>query len=158
MAEPEAAGAVPAPHPERRAFMTRLFGAGALAVAASASATPARAAGPEHAPFIARAQDMRARALAAGDQGFGAVVVKDGRVVGDGPSRVVTATDPTAHAEIEAIRDAARKLGSSNLAGCILYSTFRPCRMCEAAAYWAGIQRFYHGADGQDGGAPRLGC
>jgi tRNA(Arg) A34 adenosine deaminase TadA len=146
---------VPIVDPERRAFLTRLFGAGALALAAGA---PARAAEPAHAPFAARAQEMRAHALAAGDQGFGAVVVKDGRVVGDGPSRVVTATDPTAHAEVEAIRDAARRLGTTNLAGCILYSTFRPCRMCEAAAYWAGIQRLYHGAEATDGGAPRLGC
>ena len=94
----------------------------------------------------------------AGDQAYGAVVVQGGRIVGEGPSRVVTATDPTAHAETEAIRDAARRLGTRNLSGCVLYASSRPCPMCQSAAYGAGIGRYYSGSEIGDGGAPRLGC
>ena len=64
-----------------------------------------------------RAFAMRQRALDAGDQAYGAIVVRDGRIVGEAPSRVVTARDPTAHAEMEAIRDAARRLGTVSLVG-----------------------------------------
>jgi tRNA(Arg) A34 adenosine deaminase TadA len=101
-----------------------------------------------------RAFDLRDRALAAGDQGYGAVVVKDGLIVGEAPSRVVTANDPTAHAEMEAIRDAARRLGTRDLAGATLYASFRPCAMCGTAAYWAGIARVFHGAGISDAGRP----
>ncbi len=101
--------------------------------------------------------DMRRRAVEAGDQPFGAVVVKDGRVVGLGPSRVVTQRDPTAHAEMEAIRDAARRLGARDLSGCVMFSTSSPCRMCETAAHWASVSRLYHGPGVADGGAPRYG-
>jgi tRNA(Arg) A34 adenosine deaminase TadA len=107
--------------------------------------------------FIDRAFEMRQRAERQGDQAFGAVVVHDGRIVGQAPSAVLSLGDPTAHAEIEAIRDAARRLGRRSLAGCTLYSSFRPCAMCEAAAYWAGIDRMIHGSGLVDAGAPRLG-
>jgi tRNA(Arg) A34 adenosine deaminase TadA len=105
--------------------------------------------------FMARAYEMRRRAIESGDQAFGAVIVKDGRVVGEGVSAVLTTPDPTAHGEMQAIRDAARRLGSAKLAGCELYTTFRPCPMCETAAYWAGIERVFFGAAATDGGAPR---
>ena len=111
--------------------------------------------GPE--AFMARAVEMREVALAGGDQGYGAVVVRDGRVVGEAPSRVVTASDPIAHAETEAIRDAARRLGTRDLSGCVLYSTSPPCAMCETAAYWARIERLVHGPALADSGAPRYG-
>lgn len=113
-------------------------------------------AAPTRAAFIARAFAMRERASRDGDQPYGAVVVKDGRIVGEAPSRVVTGRDPTAHAEMEAIRDAARRLGSRDLSGCEIYASTRPCPMCEAAAYWAGIARIHHGPDAADAGAPRL--
>ncbi len=113
-----------------------------------AEATPAA--------FLRRAFEMRDAALKAGDQGFGAVVVRDAIIVGQAPSRVVANTDPTAHAEMEAIRDAARRLAARSLSGAVLYSTFRPCAMCEAAAYWAGISRLVYGEAATDGGAPRL--
>ena len=105
---------------------------------------------------VERAFEMRRLAETQGDQPYGAVVVRDGRVVAEAPSRVVTRGDPTAHAEMEAIRDACRRLGTRRLAGSQLYSSSRPCPMCEAAAYWAGIDRMIHGADATDGGAPRL--
>lgn len=106
--------------------------------------------------IMAVAEDMLKLAVNAGDQPYGAVVVKDGRIVGWGPSRVVSEIDPTAHAEMIALRDAAKRLGTRNLSGCTMYSTSHPCPMCEAGAYWAGIDRFVHGAGRTDGGAPRL--
>ena len=101
-----------------------------------------------------RARVMRDEAVRSGDQSFGAVVLRGGQIVGEAPSRVVTAGDPTAHAEMEAIRDAARRLGSRDLSGCILVSTSRPCRMCEAAAGWARISRMVHGDGLIDAGPP----
>ncbi len=106
---------------------------------------------------MARAQEMRELAVRSGDQGFGAVVVKGGRIVGQAPSRVITGNDPTAHAETEAIRDAARRLGTNDLAGAELYATSRPCPMCETAAYWARIARIYVGAEIAEAGPPRYG-
>ena len=73
--------------------------------------------------FMARAQAMKALAIETGDQAYGAVVVREGRIVGQAPSRVVVNHDPTAHAETEAIRDAARRLGTADLSGCQLIST-----------------------------------
>jgi tRNA(Arg) A34 adenosine deaminase TadA len=83
------------------------------------------------------------------------VVLRGEQIVGAAPSRVVTAADPTAHAEMEAIRDAARRLQTRDLSGCVLVSTSRPCRMCEAAAGWAGIARMVHGEALTDAGSPR---
>lgn len=122
--------------------------------AALAQAVPA---GGDRRLFIARALAMRSSAEAAGDQPFGGVVVKDGRIIAEAPSRVVSRRDPTAHAEMEAIRDACARLGTRSLAGAELYGSSRACPMCEAAAYWAGVSRMFHGADGADAGAPRLG-
>jgi tRNA(Arg) A34 adenosine deaminase TadA len=102
-----------------------------------------------------RAEALRDEAVRTGDQPFGAVVMRGEVIVGAAPSRVVTATDPTAHAEMEAIRDAARRLRTRDLTGCVLVSTSRPCRMCEAAAGWAGISRMVHGEALTDAGAPR---
>jgi tRNA(Arg) A34 adenosine deaminase TadA len=75
---------------------------------------------------------------------FAAVVVKDGRIVGEGVNRVVAAHDPTAHGEVEAIRDAGRRLGTWDLSGCALYTTCEPCAMCVAAMFWARIDRLYY--------------
>jgi tRNA(adenine34) deaminase len=90
-----------------------------------------------------------------GDQPYGAVLVAAGAVIGEGPSRVVQRGDPSAHAEREAIRDAQRRLGRSSLAGSTLYSTSRPCRLCEIAAAEAEVARMIHGPELQDAGAPR---
>jgi tRNA(Arg) A34 adenosine deaminase TadA len=105
--------------------------------------------------FMARAQAMRALAIETGDQAYGAVVVKEGRIVGQAPSRVVVNHDPTAHAETEAIRDAARRLGTADLSGCRLFSTSRACQMCETAAYWAQIDAMVHGAALESTGRPQ---
>jgi tRNA(Arg) A34 adenosine deaminase TadA len=102
-----------------------------------------------------RAEALRDEAVRSGDQPYGAVVLRGELIVGEAPSRVVSTTDPTAHAEMEAIRDAARRLRTRDLSGCTLVSTSRPCRMCEAAAGWAGISRMVHGEALTDAGAPR---
>lgn len=102
-----------------------------------------------------RARAMRQLAVETGDQAYGAIIVRDGRIVGQAPSRVVVRGDPTAHAEMEAIRDAARRLKSEDLSGCEIYSTSRPCRMCEAAAYWARIERMIFGTSITNGGSPK---
>ena len=103
------------------------------------------------------ASEMRQQALQAGDQGYGAVIVKGAEIVGRGPSRVVTNGDPTAHAEMEAIRDACERLGTTDLSGCTMYGTSPPCAMCETAAYWARLDEVRFGADGNEGHAPRYG-
>jgi len=105
--------------------------------------------------FMARAFDMRRRAVAAGDQAYGAVVVLDGRIVGQAPSAVMSRGDVAAHAEREAIADALRRAGGGSIRGATLYSSSRPCMLCEEAAHAAGIGRMVHGADLLDAGAPR---
>jgi len=147
----------------RRWLVTRPL---AIAGASLASATAAprvslaqdtgnRRLGDPDTAFMEHAMSLKRRAVEAGDQGYGAVVVNEGRIVGEGPSRVVVNRDPTAHAEMEAIRDAAKRLGTSDLAGCVIYATSRPCGMCEAASYWARLSRIYFSAAVTDGGRPR---
>jgi tRNA(Arg) A34 adenosine deaminase TadA len=123
---------------------------------APAAARAETGAGAERA-FMERAFALRQAALEQGDQPYGAVVVRAGRIIGEAASAVITADDPTAHAEMQAIRDAARRGGRRALAGAVLYSSSPPCPMCETAAHWAGIARLVHGAALRDGGAPRLG-
>jgi tRNA(Arg) A34 adenosine deaminase TadA len=108
------------------------------------------------AAFAARALALRDEAVRRGDQPYGAVVVRNGAIVGEGVSAVVTDRDPTAHAEMVAIRAAARRLASRDLGECELYGSSRACPMCEAAAYWANIGRMFHGSEPVDAGPPRL--
>jgi tRNA(Arg) A34 adenosine deaminase TadA len=84
---------------------------------------------------------------------FGALVVRDGEVIAEGTNLVTSNNDPTAHAEIVAIREACRKLGSFQLTGCELYSSCEPCPMCMGAIYWARLKRLCFGADRQDAAA-----
>ncbi|MEN8255124.1 MAG: nucleoside deaminase [Verrucomicrobiota bacterium] len=81
---------------------------------------------------------------------FGAVVVKDGEIVGRGWNRVTAANDPTAHAEVEAIRDACSNLETFSLAGCEIHASCEPCPMCLAAIHWARLDALYFAADRQD--------
>jgi guanine deaminase len=81
---------------------------------------------------------------------FGAVVVRDGRIVARGWNAVTSMNDPTAHAEVVAIRRACRVLGSFSLAGCVLYASCEPCPMCLAAAYWARVDRLVFAATRDD--------
>lgn len=107
--------------------------------------------------WIEAAEEMRKLALSWGDQAYGAVLVKDNRIIGHGPSRVVKNKDPEAHAEREAIKHALAGAGAQTVMGAILYSTSRPCRVCEVAAAKAGVQRMYYGPDAQDAGSPKGG-
>ena len=81
---------------------------------------------------------------------FGAVVVRKGKVVGRGSNQVTSANDPTAHAEIVAIREACKRLKTFQLDDCDLYTSCEPCPMCLAAAYWARIGAIYYGANAAD--------
>ena len=76
---------------------------------------------------------------------FGAVIVKDGKVIATGVNRVTKNTDPTAHAEVTAIRKASKKLGTFDLAGCDIYTSCEPCPMCLGAVYWAHLDKMYYG-------------
>jgi guanine deaminase len=84
---------------------------------------------------------------------FGAVIARDGKIIARGWNRVVAATDPTAHAEIAAIRDACKKLKQFHLDDCELYSSCEPCPMCLGAAYWARLKRIYYATTRADAAA-----
>ena len=101
--------------------------------------------------FLRRAIELATQNATSGLGGpFGAVIVRDGVIVGEGANSVTTTHDPTAHAEVNAIRAAARALGTFTLAGCELYSSCEPCPMCLAAAYWARVDAVYYGASAAD--------
>jgi tRNA(Arg) A34 adenosine deaminase TadA len=105
--------------------------------------------------FMEQAFALLRLAQSWGDQPFGAVIVLDGVVVGEGPSRVILRGDGDAHAEREAIRDARQRLGRDDLTGAVLYSTSRPCSRCERVAAEAHVARMIHGRDLNDAGVPR---
>jgi tRNA(Arg) A34 adenosine deaminase TadA len=108
--------------------------------------------------FLARARALRDLAVKEGDQAYGAVVVRDGIVVGQGRNYVVLQSDPTAHAELLAVRDAARRLNKRDLSDCDVYSTATPCPMCQGALYWARIRRYHNESTPESGVAPKLAC
>jgi tRNA(adenine34) deaminase len=116
---------------------------------------------------LTKAREMMEEALmlarsaaAAGEVPVGAIVVRDGRVIGRGANRPIASHDPSAHAEIIAMREAAAFLGNDRLTGCDLWVTLEPCAMCAGAVAHARIARLYYGADDPKGGAvahgPRL--
>lgn len=84
---------------------------------------------------------------------FGAVIVRDGKIIGRGWNRVTSSNDPTAHAEIMAIRGACKKLGTFQLDGCELYTSCEPCPMCLAAIYWARLRKIYYANTRKDAAA-----
>jgi tRNA(Arg) A34 adenosine deaminase TadA len=81
---------------------------------------------------------------------FGAVIVKDGKVIATGANQVTTINDPTAHAEVIALRNACQALGTFKLDGCELYTSCEPCPMCLAATYWARCKAIYYGCTAAD--------
>lgn len=81
---------------------------------------------------------------------FGAVIVKDGKIIGEGYNQVIKQNDPTWHAEMQAIREACKKVGSPHLEGCELYTSAECCPMCLAAAYWAHLDHIYYAATTSD--------
>ena len=84
---------------------------------------------------------------------FGAVIVKDDKIIATGVNRVTANHDPTAHAEVSAIREACRQLGTFDLSGCEIYTSCEPCPMCLGAIYWAHIDKIYYGNNKTDAAA-----
>ena len=150
----------------RRLFLSALL----VPVAGLSRATPAAAQSQTARPaivqprektkagFLARARALRDEAVTEGDQPYGAVVVRDGVIVGEGRNYVILQSDPTAHAELLAVRDAASRLNKRDLSDCDVYSTATPCPMCQGALYWARINRYHNGSTPQAGVAPKLAC
>lgn len=100
--------------------------------------------------FLMQAIRLAEENVRQGGGPFGAIVVKQGKVVGRGVNRVTSNLDPTAHAEVMAIRDACQNLGSFQLAGCELYTSCEPCPMCLGAIYWARPERVFFAANQED--------
>lgn len=103
--------------------------------------------------FMREAIRLADESVERGGGPFGAVIVKDGAIVGRGANSVTLDNDPTAHAEVNAIRTACRSLGTFDLSGCTVYTSCEPCPMCLAAIYWAGISRIYFGNTRKDAAA-----
>lgn len=105
-------------------------------------------------PFMQRAIELAIANVRAGHGGpFAALVVKDGQVIAEGTNRVTSANDPTAHAEIVAIREACAALRVFQLHGCEIYTTCEPCPMCMGAIYWARPSRVYYASTAKDAAA-----
>lgn len=95
--------------------------------------------------FMRKAIQLSIENVKNGGGPFGAVIVKGNEIVATGVNRVTANCDPTAHAEVSAIREAARKLGTFDLSGCEIYTSCEPCPMCLGAIYWAHLDKMYYG-------------
>lgn len=105
----------------------------------------------EHERFMRRAIGLSREKMRDGAGGpFGAVVVRDGEIVGEGWNQVTSANDPTAHAEVVAIRHACDRLGTFSLRGCVIYTSCEPCPMCLSAIYWARLDAIYYANTQED--------
>jgi tRNA(Arg) A34 adenosine deaminase TadA len=101
--------------------------------------------------FLRRAIALATANVLSGAGGpFAALIVRNGKIVGEGVNTVTVDNDPTAHGEVNAIRAAAKALGTFILSGCELYTSCEPCPMCLAAAYWARIEQIYYGSSAAD--------
>jgi tRNA(Arg) A34 adenosine deaminase TadA len=100
--------------------------------------------------FLKKAIDIAVDGVEKGGGPFGAVITKDGQIVAEAFNRVVLLNDPTAHAEILAIRQASLFLKTHDLGNCIIYSSCEPCPMCLGAIYWAGIKKVVYSSDRED--------
>lgn len=103
--------------------------------------------------FMRMAIELSKESVAKGGGPFGAVIVRDGEVIATGSNSVTILNDPTAHAEVSAIRAACQKVDDFNLQGCEIYSSCEPCPMCLSAIYWAGIERIYYANTRSDAAA-----
>jgi Cytosine/adenosine deaminases len=100
-----------------------------------------------------RAIELAQNGIDANEGGpFGAVVVKNGEIVGEGCNRVTSTNDPTAHAEVVAIREACKNLNSFQLEGCVIYTSCEPCPMCLGAIYWARPEKMFFACTREDAG------
>ncbi len=103
--------------------------------------------------FMREAIRLADESMASGGGPFGAVIVKDGEFIAGASNRVTLDNDPTAHAEVNAIRQACRQLGTFDLKGSVIYTSCEPCPMCLGAIYWAGIDRIYYANTREDAAA-----
>lgn len=104
-----------------------------------------------HDMYMHRAAELSSLAIKDKAGGpFGAVIVRDGQIIAEGSNRVTIDNDPTAHAEVVALRNAAKALGSFDLSGCTLYTSCEPCPMCFGAIYWARLDHVYYANTRQD--------
>jgi len=104
----------------------------------------------QHEAYLAKAISLAENNVEKGGGPFGAVIVKDGQIIASGVNRVSHKHDPTAHAEIEAIRQATEIMGDYELKGCTLYSSCEPCPMCLGAIYWARLEGLYFASTRED--------
>ena len=100
--------------------------------------------------FMRRAIQLSLESVKQGGGPFGAVIVKEGKIIAEAANRVTLDNDPTAHAEVNAIRQAARSLGRFDLSGCDIYTSCEPCPMCLGAIYWAHLDHIYYGCNRRD--------
>lgn len=100
--------------------------------------------------FMQKAIELSIQNVDNGGGPFGAVIVKDGRIIATGVNRVTANNDPTAHAEVSAIREACRNMADFRLNGCTIYTSCEPCPMCLSAIYWAGISKIFYGNTKED--------
>ena len=100
--------------------------------------------------FMRRAIQLSLESVKHGGGPFGAVIVKEGKIIAEAANRVTLDNDPTAHAEVTAIRQAARSLGRFDLSGCDIYTSCEPCPMCLGAIYWAHLDHIYYGCNRRD--------
>lgn len=100
--------------------------------------------------LMRKAIELSLRNVAEGGGPFGAVIARNGEIVATGVNRVTSNCDPTAHAEVSAIRAAAKVLGTFDLSGCEIYTSCEPCPMCLGAIYWAHLDRMYYGNNQHD--------
>ena len=103
--------------------------------------------------WLARAVELAVTSVAEGGGPFGALIVKDGQLLSTGQNRVTRDNDPTAHAEVQALRSAGRALNNFSLTGCTLFASCEPCPMCAGAALWARVDRVVYAADREDAAA-----
>lgn len=106
-----------------------------------------------HEELMRRAVALATENVRHGGGPFGAVIARDGEIIAEGVNRVTAAHDPTAHAEVQAIRAAAERLGTHALTGCDIYASCEPCPMCLGAIYWARLDRLFYAATKADAAA-----
>ena len=105
----------------------------------------------DHAGFMDQAIDMAFKGVLTNEGGpFGCIIVKDGQIIGKGNNKVTSTNDPTAHAEVMAIREACKTLNSFQLDDCVVYTSCEPCPMCLGAIYWARPKKVYYGCNKTD--------
>lgn len=100
--------------------------------------------------FMLRACQLAEMSVERGGGPFGAVITRNGEIIAEGSNNVTIDHDPTAHAEVTAIRNATRKLGTHDLSGCEIFTSCEPCPMCLGAIYWAHINKIYYGNNRED--------